>query len=266
LSDAGQTAMNNPNDDSRRIVSSLDGRRIEEEGEVRPYRKAIPFSFRPFQLLKLFKLAAAILILFFIPFAAADETIPYPDWWDKIKVEIKPIKDGDNVSYSETRKDLLTRSLGFIRTWHLIGSFPEEKQGGFKAKFPPETKVDLQGRYPGKDGKEVAWKQVTSESDRVDLRPYGQDSFVYAYTEIQRSEASRTRAWFSSRDGLAVWINGAKQFEQERRLGDDADQYSAPVDLVKGTNRILLKICNTGSHSYFWFNFRISDYPEPGNR
>src|SRR5262249_44839944 len=42
--------------------------------------------------------------------------------------------------------------------WYVCGPFDNSGQRGFDAVYPPEQKIDLAAKYPGKNGVEVAWR------------------------------------------------------------------------------------------------------------
>ena len=50
-------------------------------------------------------------------------------------------------------------------------------------------------------------------------------------------------------DNVTVWLNGQKVFAREQWLnGSRFDRFVAPVKLIRGTNRVLVKICQGPQH------------------
>jgi len=47
------------------------------------------------------------------------------------------------------------REWVFVDTWYTIGPFPNPHRRNLNRQFPPEIVIDLDARYPGKDGREL---------------------------------------------------------------------------------------------------------------
>ncbi len=51
----------------------------------------------------------------------------------------------------------LPEHFGLLLSWKLIGPFDNSDEAGFDVTYPPETKIDPDGKYQGKDSTEVSW-------------------------------------------------------------------------------------------------------------
>ena len=103
------------------------------------------------------------------------------------------IRAGSGLQRLDTENYILGRTVKegtepvewvFIDTWWTIGPFPNPQRKNITRKFPPENVIDLDGEYPGKDGRLVEWQFVQSNEPRVDpvnAEPYG---IWYAYPEV----------------------------------------------------------------------------------
>src|SRR5262245_31142717 len=56
----------------------------------------------------------------------------------------------------------LVEPLGIVRHFWIIGPYDNERGRGFKASSEPEKKIDLDGKYKGKE-REVAWREFQAD-------------------------------------------------------------------------------------------------------
>ena len=163
----------------------------------------------------------------------------------------------------------LPRHFGFLTRWHVIGPFDNTKRAGFEAVFPPEEGVDLGATHAGKDGKEVKWQLLESSDQygKVDLnKPLEKLKEVtgYAYTEFHSAEARPAELRLGCKNAWKVWLNGELLFgRDEYHRGQRIDQYKMPVQLKKGKNAILVKLCQNEQKEKWtveWeFQLRVCD-------
>ena len=142
----------------------------------------------------------------------------------------------------------LPRHFGFLTDWQIIGPFHNTDRKGFGEEFPPEKKIDLKARHPGKES-EVKWQALTTSDPygKVDLnKPYGKLKEVtgYAYHEFESTETRPAELRLGCKNAWKVWLNGKLLFSRdEYHRGQRIDQYKMPAQLEKGTNSILIKLC-----------------------
>lgn len=160
------------------------------------------------------------------------------------------------------------KQFGFLMNWNIVGPFDNSEREGFARVFPPEKKIDLVATYKGKDA-DVSWKPFVSEDEygKVDMNlPYGmlKEVVAYAYTEFQADGSRGAELRLGGKNAWKVWVNGKFVFgRDEYHRGKRIDQYTLPIDLKKGGNSILIKVCQneqTQPWTKEWdFQVRISD-------
>jgi len=144
--------------------------------------------------------------------------------------------------------------LGLVVDWWLVGPFDAPQKTGFATVFEPESKVDLEAKYRGQGGAEIAWKRHR-EADtlgQLDLNKQlgaTREAVGYAYTEIEvpREQAAQVRC--GADDNCSVWLNGQKVFGRDQWLnGTRFDRFITPIQLKAGRNTLLVKICQGPQH------------------
>jgi cellulose synthase operon protein C len=142
-------------------------------------------------------------------------------------------------------------ALGFIQSVYALGSFENEGKSGCDTDFGPEASLDLLATYPAK-GQQARWRALTLASldGGVDLaavlRP-NRSVVAYALALLDEPAARRVTFGLGTSGAFRLWVNG------ERVASDDAyhparvDQARLSVQLRRGVNRILLKVCQDGT-------------------
>jgi putative heme-binding domain-containing protein len=134
-----------------------------------------------------------------------------------------------------------------ITQWRVIGPFPKES----KPLVNPEGTIDLNASVAGLEGKPTTWKltQAIDAQGQVDLgKVFSNNDTVYAfgYAEINADAARKAQLAVGSDDTLTVWLNGKKVYEFLDRRGFAPDVARVDVDLVQGTNRLVVNCGNEG--------------------
>lgn len=180
---------------------------------------------------------------------------------DQVEAIVKPLRKlGEKVD--------LPRHFGFLTNWHSIGLFDNTDRNGLDTVYPPEEKIDLTAKYPGKEG-EVAWTPMETKDDYgvVDFRKvfksYG-DALMYATAEYNSPTTRDVEFRLGTPNAWKLWLNGKEIFRRdEYHRGKAIDQYRIPVRLRAGKNVILLKICqNEQTEDWaqdFEFQLRVCD-------
>ena len=182
-----------------------------------------------------------------------------PDQVDAIAKALKEL--GESVD--------IAAHYGFVRTWQLIGPFDSHGGKGYAAVFDPEKKVDLAAAHLGKGGKEVRWSAYTTTDPygNVDLnkaigKHMGAAAYAYTVVESPTEQAVEVRA--ATKNAVKIFVNGKPVYaKEEYHHGKYLDQHVARVTLHKGSNSILLKVCQneqTDSWAQEWdFQVRVCD-------
>jgi hypothetical protein len=194
---------------------------------------------------------------------------------------MQAVRDSDQITvviaklsaYGE--KVNLTRHLGFLTKWSVIGPFDNREKKGFDVAYPPEKGVDLAAEVEGKDGMKVKWVPFEAPADvnvpekcgTVDLnKALGKNkgAIIYAVTEFESPRAQTVEFRLGTFNAWKVWLNGEFVFgREEYHRGERLDQYKLPVKLKAGTNQILIKVCeNEQTEEWaqdFLFRLRVCD-------
>eukprot|EP00913_Durusdinium_trenchii_P022848 g21452.t1 len=153
---------------------------------------------------------------------------------------------GENVSIIE--------HMGFVTDWHLLGPFDAPGKSGFAKTFPPESNVDLDAEYVGKDRRTLRWKRYHTEDrlGQVNLNrsvAAVKEAVGYGYTELYSAKAQSAELRCGADDNITVWLNGEKVFSRLQWLnGTRLDRFTAPVKLKAGKNKLLVKVCQGPQH------------------
>lgn len=163
------------------------------------------------------------------------------------------------------------KHFGFLSEWKLIGPFDHVGAKNFDKAFPLEgdwQKGTLATVYEGKAG-QVKWMDhaTTHKEGVVDLAAlYNKEKgcIVYGVTEFVSPVAGPAEIRLGCINGNRVWVNGKLVMSNEvYHSSMQIDQYIEPIVLVKGTNRILIKICQNeqteGWAQDYQFQIRVSD-------
>ncbi len=141
----------------------------------------------------------------------------------------------------------LTKHLGLVIDWQVIGPFPNEKSTGIDTVYPPEQQFEPNASYPGKNGP-VQW-QAFSSKDKLAIVDFnaaiGQDTEVvgYALAEFFIDEAREVEIRLGSFNVFKLWVNGELVLARsDAYTGMRLDHYSTPAKLKKGKNTILIKL------------------------
>jgi len=152
----------------------------------------------------------------------------------------------------------------YVDTWYIIGPFPNPARRNVDKKFPPNTVVDLDARYPGKDGKMVGWQfHQSSTANIIPPWRYGQ-TIYYAYTEIWSNEQRDLWVALGSDDNSRVWLNDQLIFKSSYHLKPwRPDEAYRKVTLRKGINRILYRVENGSNITEFSFIIGVNEHTRP---
>lgn len=156
-------------------------------------------------------------------------------------------------------------ALGLVTSWWVVGPFDNDGRGGFGRIFGPEgEQFDEAKRYPGKE-RDVAWRRFPEQLaleglvplDAV-LRPDRQ-VVGYAHTWVRAAHAVDAAIHLGSGGPVKVWVNGRLAHAHDVARPVRFDQDVAPVRLVAGWNRVLVKIAAAEAGWAFFFRLTAPD-------
>jgi hypothetical protein len=175
---------------------------------------------------------------------------------------------------SELGQEVTTaQAFALLTDWQCVAPFNNVDGVGFDQSFPPEAEfadggLDFADTYQGKQG-DVRWRKLQDAGDEgvvnlADAYDKEKGAVAYLYTEFESSQPRPIQLRLGCINANKVWLNGKLVMSNEvYHSGSMLDQYIADAELVSGTNRILLKICQneqTEPWAQEWeFQFRVTD-------
>lgn len=136
--------------------------------------------------------------------------------------------------------------------WYLIGPF---ESGDLHREHPPEKEIQLDAKYPG-HRQEAAWQKTDFKDGAVhNLKRFkiSDNSTCYLYRELESAVDTKLRVSLGSDDGIRIWVNGQKVFENDAQRPCNPDDDQATLPLKKGKNQLLIKITNgSGDWAYYF--------------
>jgi glucose/arabinose dehydrogenase len=144
-------------------------------------------------------------------------------------------------------------------SWHYIGPFDNTDGKGFDTAYAPEKEkpIDLAKVHTGRDGKPVKWTEAKQFQDGIvhnlNLYPENENTCIYLYREIIAESPTDMVVSLGSDDTISVWLHGKPVLLRNVTRAAAADQDRATLHLREGKNPLLMKICNFGGPSAFYF-------------
>ncbi len=161
----------------------------------------------------------------------------------------------DELSKRNVQIDL-SRQLGFLPKWQLVGPFEHANEANFNTELGPEVdlqKIDLKAEFDGKpnDGKprKVKWiayetsdaNGIVNLNDQIDKI---KGAITYGYAEFKSAAEQNVVIRCGCINATKVWVNGELVIiEEVYHVGMDPDQYSGTATLKEGINQIVIKVC-----------------------
>ena len=157
----------------------------------------------------------------------------------------------------------LPRPLGH---WYRMGPFenPEGQSFDIDQPFEQLEKLNSQNKYRDRSGRTRGWRiapqLIDEQVNGLNFHARNTYRITYLYREIHADKKTAVRLSLGSGDGIKVFLNGKLQLSHNTERTAAPDQELLPILLQKGSNHLLLKICNlTGSTAFY---FRMVYEPE----
>jgi hypothetical protein len=147
--------------------------------------------------------------------------------------------------------------LGLVTEWWLVGPFDAPQKTGFAKVFEPEQRennVDLQAKYAGQGGAEIKWQRhretdTLGQLNLISVLGATREAVGYGYSELDVSREQTAQLRCGADDNCTVWLNGRKVLAREQWLnGTRFDRFITPIQLTKGRNTLLVKVCQGPLH------------------
>lgn len=130
--------------------------------------------------------------------------------------------------------------------WLVIGPFDNTDDKGRTFAYPPETEINLSASYQGKTGT-VQWQkaddvQLDGQLDFTKIFTPTEWVVAYALIDVISPDDRKAQLRIGSGDGVKVWLSGEVIWTNQVPRGLRLDQDVVPIELKKGTNRLLFKV------------------------
>ena len=128
--------------------------------------------------------------------------------------------------------------------WWVIFPFDNVDEKGFDTVYPPETEIDLEKEYIGKEGRKISWYKTNRRGENVFSNVPEDDVTGYALTYLESERDQNYLLSLGSDDTIKIWVNDklvfSKYIHRPLRRADDVIQ----LPVSKGRNKILVKVTN----------------------
>ena len=142
----------------------------------------------------------------------------------------------------------------------MIGPFKSPSDGEVSLDLPTPVEADflrrgdgtvnLKMHYPtDTGGAMLEWEKVFASTKTgvvnltAELGPY-EWAVAYGYAEVESPADRDAILRCGSDDGIRIWLNGKRVHNNDARRPYNPHSDTVPVKLVKGTNRLLVKVDN----------------------
>ena len=183
----------------------------------------------------------------------------------RLDAKMPELVGGNIIRFTESAsKDGIPAKWMYVQDWYVIGPFPNPDRVNLRRKFPPESVVDLDATYVGKDGRTIKWefmqtrnstpKESWRSDGKAEIVPYNAEEYGiwYAYAEVFADAACDRWIAVGSDDRSDIWVNDAPVWGSSNKLKTwRIDEGYRRIHLNKGRNRILARIEN-GWHALGW--------------
>jgi len=160
----------------------------------------------------------------------------------------------------------------FVDSWYFLGPFDNTGRRNLETKFPPETVIDLNATYPGKNGVPIHWEFYQSATPNVQPRMdayyratqnpalsqqdnYGralQYIIYYAYSELWFEQPCDLWIAVGSDDFSKVWIEDKLVWASGKNLKAwQLNEGLRKVHFKQGVNRVLTRVENANGPTEF---------------
>lgn len=139
--------------------------------------------------------------------------------------------------------------------WLVIGPF--DNKNGFNKKFPPEKQIKLEEEYFQK-GQHISWQHADDgvTDGFIYLSKIFNDTkwtVGYGLIYVYSPHARKAQIRLGTDEGAKLWFNDTEIWRiNHRRIAVIGDNI-IHIDLKKGLNKVLIKVCNRSGDSGFYF-------------
>ena len=149
--------------------------------------------------------------------------------------------------------------LGLIRSYMMIGPFENISGSGYEKSYPPEKDIRVDTSYTGKNNNTVEWHPLQNEVHNGWV--FAQNSYadrnavIYYHANIRSPDERPATLRFGASASFKVYLNGSPVLADSVFRNTGADTYMQTVVLLKGDNKLLIKLCFESTPGNFLIRF-----------
>ncbi len=181
----------------------------------------------------------------------------------KVACDLDQVSELAKILKAESVEVDLLKHYGFLTDWAVLGIFDNTRELGFEKAYPVEPKVDPNQTYQGKGSKPAKWfpTKTTSPEGVVDFNKLigkEKSAIAYAWTKVESPIDQEVEIRLGCITSLKVWLNGDWVFQRdEYHHGQNPNQHIARCKLKKGTNDLLVKVCQNNQTEAYAQNWQL---------
>ena len=155
----------------------------------------------------------------------------------------------------------------YLDTWYVIGPFPNPSREYMDRKFPPESVIDLDATYVGKQGLRLQWQFMQSPTMMIAPHMATNYAIWYAFTEVWAERDQDRWVAFGSDDYSKCWLNGKLVWTSGKTPHHwIPDRGFRKLHFKQGYNSVLVKLENAGGTTGFSVILYLGDVTMPGGK
>ncbi len=148
----------------------------------------------------------------------------------------------------------LNDSIKVIKNWAYCGVFENLNESGLDSYYPPENTPFSKTPFDAKSNGFVNWYKSKNTKEAYQFFTNHEEfgaGVNYAQTFVTSNEDKKVTLRIGCGSAFKVWLNDAIIFENTEDVITELDAYKLSLTLPKGTNRLLFKLAESNSSSYF---------------
>jgi len=164
-----------------------------------------------------------------------------------------------NGNFQQANEQLSLVGMAEENKWKIIGPF--DNKNGFEKNFPPEKEIKLNKVYHDKN-QDITWRthQDDFKDGFINLKQMITNSdwsVAYGFIYVESPDNRYAQFRIGSNEAVKVWLNKKEVWRFNGVRYAVLDDNIVNVQLLKGRNAVLIKVCN---RTLDWgFYFRITD-------
>ncbi len=145
-------------------------------------------------------------------------------------------------------------SLKVIKEWQYCGVFENLNKSGLDKLYEPEIKSSSKTDFDARSNGRVNWYTSRNKKEAYQFFTNHEEFGVgvnYAQTFISTTKDERVILRIGSGSAFKVWLNDILIYQNPEDVITELNAYKVAVTIPKGVNRLLIKLAESNSSSYF---------------